>query len=80
MAQQNASGNPLAASSLATSMSASLPKDVSPQIKNPYEAIALAVHAGMVAVGFKLKGLGEEHRIGVSILLLIFARSKSSQP
>jgi len=71
MAQPNVSGNPLAAGSLATFMVTSLPRDVSPQIKNPYEAIALAVHAGMVAVGFKIKGLGEEHRIGTLMLLSI---------
>jgi hypothetical protein len=65
MVQQNVSGNPLAAGSLATFMASSLLRDVSPQIKNPYEAIALAIHAGMVAVGFKLKGLGEDHRIGM---------------
>lgn len=64
MVQPNTTGNPLAADSLASYMAASLPKDVSPQIKSSYEAIALAVHAGMMAVGFKLKGLGEEHRIG----------------
>jgi hypothetical protein len=45
-------------------MAASLPKDASPQIKGPYDAVALAVHAGMIAVGFKLEGLGEDHRIG----------------
>jgi hypothetical protein len=45
-------------------MAASLPKDASPQIKGPYDAVALAVHAGMIAVGFKLRGLGEDHQIG----------------
>jgi hypothetical protein len=45
-------------------MGASLPKDATPQIKGPYDAVALAVHAGMIAVGFKLIGLGEDHRIG----------------
>jgi len=71
MVQPNASGNPLATGSLATFMATCLPRDVSPQIKNPYEAIALAVHAGMVAVGFKMEGLGEEHRIGTLMLMSI---------
>lgn len=56
------SGNPLSASSLATFMATSLPKGSA--IKNPYEAVALAIHAGMIAVGFKLKGLGEDHKLG----------------
>jgi len=77
MAQPNVSGNPLAAGSLATFMVTSLPRDVSPQIKNPYEAIALAVHAGMVAVGFKIKGLGEEHRIGTLMLLSILQSQRA---
>lgn len=59
-----APSNPLSATSLATYMSASLPKEASPQIKGAYDAVALAVHAGMIAVGFKLIGLGEDHRIG----------------
>jgi len=56
----------LSASSLAPIMAASLPKNASPQINGPYDAIALAVHAGMLAVGFKLIGLGEDHRIEAS--------------
>lgn len=77
MVQQNASGSPLAAGSLATFMTTSLPRAVSPQIRNPYEAIALAVHAGMVAVRFKLKGLGEEHRIGMLALLSILQSQRA---
>ncbi|KAF2428343.1 hypothetical protein EJ08DRAFT_651114 [Tothia fuscella] len=63
---------PLSADSLASLMAASLPKDTSPQIKGAYDAIALVVHAGMIAVGFKLKGLGEDHTIE--------AHSDSSSP
>ncbi|KAF2203194.1 hypothetical protein GQ43DRAFT_470205 [Delitschia confertaspora ATCC 74209] len=44
-------------------MAASLPKTGGPQLKSPYDAVALAVHAGMSAVGFRLIGLGEDHRI-----------------
>ena len=64
MVQPNTAGNPLAAGSLAAFMASSLPKDASPQVKSPYDATALAVHAGMIAVGFRLIGLGEDHRIG----------------
>lgn len=67
MVQTNTAGNPLSAGSLATFMAASLPKGAGPQVKNPYEAIALAIHAGMIAVGFRLIGLGEDHKIGESI-------------
>ena len=44
-------------------MAASLSKDTSPQLKTTYDAVALATHAGMLAVGFRLIGLGEDHRI-----------------
>jgi len=60
----NISGEPLSAGSLATFMSASLPEDAEPQLRNEWDAAALAVHAGMIAVGFRLVGLGEDHRIG----------------
>lgn len=45
-------------------MATALPKSDTPQLKNTTEAIALAVHAGMLAVGFRLIGLGEDERIG----------------
>merc|ERR1711981_313923 len=61
MTTTGTSGNPLAAGSLATFMATSLPKGSA--IKNSYEAVAPAVHAGMIAIGFKLKGLGEDHKI-----------------
>lgn len=64
MVQDNTGGNPLCAGSLALFMAASLPKSDSPQLKSATEAIALAVHAGMLAVGFRLIGLGEDERIG----------------
>lgn len=60
----NTAGNPLSAGSLALFMATSLPRDLSPQLKSPYDAIALAVHAGMIAVGFRLVGLGEDHKLG----------------
>ncbi|KAL9089455.1 MAG: hypothetical protein Q9165_005776 [Trypethelium subeluteriae] len=45
-------------------MATSLPRDQKPQIKNAFEAVALAVNAGMLSVGFRLIGLGEDHKIG----------------
>lgn len=45
-------------------MATSLPNGNGPQLKGPTEAIALAVHAGMIAVGFRLVGLGEDERMG----------------
>jgi hypothetical protein len=44
-------------------MAASLPRDASPQLQGPYDTVALGVHAGMIAAGFKLKGLREDHTI-----------------
>lgn len=64
MVQDRSTGNPLSAGSLSLFMATSLPRGEGHQLKNPIEAIALAVHAGMIAVGFRLIGLGEEDRIG----------------
>jgi hypothetical protein len=64
MVQETTTGNPLSAGSLALFMATSLPKGEGPQLKNSTEAVALAVHAGMLAVGFRLVGLGEDERIG----------------
>ncbi|KAF2829283.1 hypothetical protein CC86DRAFT_318499 [Ophiobolus disseminans] len=64
MVQENTGGNPLSAGSLSLFMATSIPKGgAEPQLKNVTEAIALAVHAGMLAVGFRLIGLGEDERI-----------------
>jgi hypothetical protein len=59
------SANVLGASSLASFISSSLSKDASPQLRNPTDAIAIACHAGMLAVGFRLVGLGEDDKIGM---------------
>jgi hypothetical protein len=64
MVQDHTTGNPLSAGSLSLFMATSLPKGDGPQLKVATEAIALAVHAGMLAVGFRLVGLGEDERIG----------------
>lgn len=44
-------------------MASSLPKAADSKLNNAYEAVALAAHAGMIAVGFRLVGLGEDDRI-----------------
>ncbi len=38
-------------------------------LKDPYAAIALFSHACMLAVGFRLIGLGEDHKIGQCIIM-----------
>lgn len=58
------SNNVLSASSLSRYIAESLSKDATPQLKNATDAVAIACHAGMLAVGFRLIGLGEDHRIG----------------
>ncbi|KAF4555449.1 Hypothetical protein D9617_2g054080 [Elsinoe fawcettii] len=58
-----ATANVLSAQSLASIIAQSLPSEASPQIKNPYDAVAVAVHAAMVAVGFRLIGLDEDDRL-----------------
>jgi hypothetical protein len=64
MVHENTTGNPFSAGSLALFMALSLPRGDGSQVKNGTEAVALAVHAGMLAVGFRLVGLGEDERIG----------------
>jgi hypothetical protein len=49
-------------------MALSLPKGEEPQLKNGTDALALAIHAAMIAVGFRLVGLGEDERIGTASL------------
>ncbi|KAL9075729.1 MAG: hypothetical protein Q9161_001481 [Pseudevernia consocians] len=56
-------GNVFSAMNLSKYMYESLPKESSPHLKNPYDAIALLSHGCMRAVGFRLIGLGEDHKI-----------------
>lgn len=70
MLPANSAGSPLGAASLSTFMAASLPKGAESKLESAYEAVALAVHAGMIAVGFRLIGLGEDDKIGESHFLL----------
>lgn len=46
-------------------MLSSLPKGISPQVRDGYDAVALLANACMLAVGFRLQGLGEDHIIGI---------------
>ena len=55
--------SPLSPGPLADIMAVSLRSLPGPHLQSPYDAIALFGHACMVAVGFQLVGLGEEHRI-----------------
>ncbi|KAK5165099.1 uncharacterized protein LTR77_009196 [Saxophila tyrrhenica] len=63
MANNSSPTNVLSTTSLSRYMAQSLPRDASPQLNNAFDSIALAAHASMLAVGFRLVGLGEDHRI-----------------
>ncbi|KAI7464097.1 hypothetical protein KC351_g15627 [Hortaea werneckii] len=56
-------GSIFGAPNLSNIISSSLSSSASPQLKHNYDAIAVAAHASMVAVGFRLIGLGEDHKI-----------------
>ncbi|KAF3035198.1 hypothetical protein E8E12_001823 [Didymella heteroderae] len=73
MVSDRTTGNPLSAGSLSLFMATALPRGDSSKLKNGTEAIALAVHAGMLAVGFRLVGLGENERIGECAAFLSLA-------
>lgn len=64
------SNNALGADRLLNLMVKSLPARVPDEsklvVKDPYAAIALYAHVCMLAVGFRLVGLGEDHKIGVN--------------
>jgi hypothetical protein len=68
MAQSSAGprGNVLSAASLSYIIRGSLPKASDPQIRTGHEAIAIASHASMLAVGFRMVGLGEDHKLEAS--------------
>ncbi|KAG7004941.1 hypothetical protein G7Y79_00022g051620 [Physcia stellaris] len=54
------SGNVFSAANLSEYMYSSLTPSTEPQLRDPYDAVALLCHACMIAVGFRLIGLGEE--------------------
>lgn len=60
------SGNVFSAQNLSEYMFKSLPKEPAPQLRDPYDAVALLSHVCMLAVGFRLIGLGENHKIGLA--------------
>jgi len=64
------SNNALGAESLLNLMVKSLSSKTSDEsrsaVKDPYAAIGLFIHACMLAVGFRLIGLGEDHKIGAA--------------
>ena len=70
MVQDQTTGNPLSAGSLSIFMATSLPRGGDAKLKNATEAVALAVHAGMLAVGFRLVGIGEDEKIGENAAIL----------
>ena len=56
--------NPHSGPSLAVVIAHSLPVGADwPQIKSTYDAIAVAVHAARVVVGYRLVGLSEDDEI-----------------
>ncbi|KAF2148938.1 hypothetical protein K461DRAFT_282413 [Myriangium duriaei CBS 260.36] len=55
--------NVLSAPWLAGIIAQSIPPSASPQLKTPYDAVAIAVHAALIAVGFRLIGLSEDERL-----------------
>ena len=61
-------GNVLSAQNVTQIMLSSLPKSPEPQLRDPLDAIALLCHACMLAVGFRLIGLGEDQTIGKLVL------------
>ncbi|KAK3072847.1 hypothetical protein LTR53_006079 [Teratosphaeriaceae sp. CCFEE 6253] len=61
MSSTDSPTNVLSAGALSHRMVANLPNDT--PIKNTYDAVALAAHAVMQAIGFRLVGLGEDHKI-----------------
>lgn len=63
MATDQPPPNPLSGPGLSKIMVASLPKDASPHLNSVFDAIALATHASMIGIGFRLVGLGEDHPI-----------------
>merc|ERR1711939_1064183 len=56
-------GSIFGAPNLSNIISSSLSTSASPQLKHNYDAISVAAHASMIAVGFRLIGLGEDHKI-----------------
>lgn len=61
------SGNVFSAQNVSEYMYKSLPKGPSLELRNSYDAVALLAHACMLAAGFRIIGLGEDHKIGMPL-------------
>ena len=59
-------GNLFSAETLSQHMIRSLPEEPTPQLRNSSDALALLLHACMLAFDFRLVGLGEESKIEAS--------------
>lgn len=73
------SPNVFSAKNVSEHMYKSLPKDDALELKSPFDAVALLTHACMIAVGFRLVGLGENHKIGMTLLSILPTAKKSSK-
>ena len=59
----------LGAQSLLQIMARSLPRTTggeTPLLQDRYSAAGLFAHACMIAVGFRLRGLGDDHQLGMN--------------
>lgn len=74
------SPNVFSAKNVSEHMYSSLPRGDALELRNPFDAVALLTHACMIAVGFRLVGLGENHKIGKALIITFCAAySKNSQ-
>lgn len=68
MATANRSPVPaLGAANISKIIAGSLNESADPQLKTTQDAVAIACHAGMLAVGFSLKTIGDDIPIGNDI-------------
>ena len=66
MAEAFNPGNVYSAKHLSEYVCKSLPQSSDPQLRDPFDAVALLCHACMLVVGFRLVGLGEDDKIEVT--------------
>jgi len=59
--QLNTTGNLLNENPLITFIALSLFKDITPQLKNPFNIIVLTIYAKILTISFRLIGLKEDH-------------------
>ncbi|KAJ4989149.1 PI31 proteasome regulator [Stagonosporopsis vannaccii] len=80
MVSDRTTGNPLSAGSLSLFMATALPRGDDAKLKNGTEAVALAVHAGMLAVGFRLEPLYTYHASDLRAQTLIASYADAENP